>query len=432
MDYLLFCQGVLLLGGAVLLLFLRKPLDRVLPVSALGLFGIFAALYCWLLMLTALLPRNITLASFLEFYAITSAVCLFEAGRWMVAGNFRKRAWLALYLVPVFILAALFHLLPRLGPGQLFSFAFGMPGAFLAAWGLVHRLGQFRGGMRRGVALLAGALLSVAAFYAANRGAMSVTPYEAFLQQQAFVAGLAATAVASGFFFSAWILFNSIAREDAQIEHTRKLQQTLSRIFLTLAMGTLVVGGFLTQYIGEQESTFHRNSLLFHARLLADELDPGLIEALEGNRADAMLPEYHQLKQQLRRFRDLLPQSRFVYITGKAGDGSVFFFADSEEEGADGFSPPGTIYTEADGNPEWDALFRGEHSVAGPVTDSFGTWVSASVPIETAYALSARTMRQRHETSPSFLNNASQPLASHTLTQSILQYRRLFLWAGQS
>ena len=65
---------------------------------------------------------------------------------------------------------------------------------------------------------------------------------------------------------------------------------------------------------------------------------------------------------------------------GRRSDGTVFFFADSESIGSADESPAGQIYEEI--SPEYLRAFQpGAEIVAGPVTDRWGTWISALEPI---------------------------------------------------
>ena len=65
---------------------------------------------------------------------------------------------------------------------------------------------------------------------------------------------------------------------------------------------------------------------------------------------------------------------------GQRGDGTIFFFADSEPTGSENESPAGQIFEDL--SPGLIEVFNTKTSLAeGPITDSWGTWISALTPI---------------------------------------------------
>jgi signal transduction histidine kinase len=99
------------------------------------------------------------------------------------------------------------------------------------------------------------------------------------------------------------------------------------------------------------------------------------------NENDVANPSYQELKDALIKIRLANEDSRFVYVFTKLGD-QVLFVVDSEYENSEDYSPPGQPYPEAT-----DALKHmfeaGGTLIEGPVTDRWGTWVSALSFIQT-------------------------------------------------
>lgn len=87
----------------------------------------------------------------------------------------------------------------------------------------------------------------------------------------------------------------------------------------------------------------------------------------------------------------MYPELRFLYLMGRKPDKSIVFLIDSEPIGSPDESPPGQPYPEAS-----DALQQvfatGRAAVEGPLSDRWGTWVSALVPIRHPRTLKTYTV----------------------------------------
>ncbi|MBN2889926.1 MAG: response regulator [Deltaproteobacteria bacterium] len=123
-----------------------------------------------------------------------------------------------------------------------------------------------------------------------------------------------------------------------------------------------------------------RAELLQQVRLVAKAVNPESVHSLSGTKMDLGSSDYLQLKKRLAAIRSANPQYRFAYLMGRRPDGTIFFFVDSEPADSKDCSPPGEVYHEAsdDCRRVFDA--RSE-TVEGPVSDHWGIWVSALVPI---------------------------------------------------
>jgi signal transduction histidine kinase len=112
---------------------------------------------------------------------------------------------------------------------------------------------------------------------------------------------------------------------------------------------------------------------------IAAVLDVRHIKALSGTAEDANNLAYHELKAALAAVVKVNADTRFAYLAGQRG-GDIFFFVDSEPEDSPDMSPPGQIYSEV--GAEFRAVFETKMgAVEGPVTDRWGSWISAFAPI---------------------------------------------------
>ncbi len=144
---------------------------------------------------------------------------------------------------------------------------------------------------------------------------------------------------------------------------------------LLLVAGTLFVGWQVSRTDREM-----REDLLAEARIMAQAVPGESVAALSGTPDDLSQDAYRRLKHQFAAVMTAKPTWRFLYLMGRRADGTIFFFLDSEPAGSSDESPAGQAYEDAS-EPDHRAFDRVESVVHGPVTDAWGTWVSALVPI---------------------------------------------------
>jgi PAS domain S-box-containing protein len=123
-----------------------------------------------------------------------------------------------------------------------------------------------------------------------------------------------------------------------------------------------------------------RKDLADRAKLVAESLNLEQVKALTGTEADLESAVYLRLKGHLASIRAAESQCHFVYLLGRKADGRVYFFVDSEPVDSEDESPAGQIYEEApDG---YRRVFdTGSAEVEGPISDRWGTWVTALIPL---------------------------------------------------
>ncbi|MCF8108878.1 MAG: PAS domain S-box protein [Desulfohalobiaceae bacterium] len=123
-----------------------------------------------------------------------------------------------------------------------------------------------------------------------------------------------------------------------------------------------------------------RMTLLQQARLASQLLNHDQVQALTGSPSDLSRPEYQTLKQQLARIRRITPQCRFLYLLGQRPGGEVFFYADSLPPEAEDYARPGLLYSDVP-QAYLQVFSDAEATVVGPVTDRWGTLITALVPL---------------------------------------------------
>lgn len=123
-----------------------------------------------------------------------------------------------------------------------------------------------------------------------------------------------------------------------------------------------------------------REGLLFRANLLAATINLEHLAGLTGSIGDLESAHYDRLKEQMIALREAELGCRFIYLMGRRPTGEVFFFVDSERYGSEDYVQPGQIYDEVSGD-YLNVFERRVRLAVGPVTDRWGRWISALVPL---------------------------------------------------
>jgi PAS domain S-box-containing protein len=155
----------------------------------------------------------------------------------------------------------------------------------------------------------------------------------------------------------------------------------LRTIYLAIILVMLMAAGFVfAWWMVTRADDEMRVELLQQSRLVAQAVNIQSVKVLSGTEADLANPDYLRLKELLAAVRKANPQCRFIYLLGHKTDGTLFFFVDSEPVNSQDYSPPGQIYDEAPAayRRVFDSFTA---TVEGPITDRWGTWVSALCPL---------------------------------------------------
>jgi len=166
-------------------------------------------------------------------------------------------------------------------------------------------------------------------------------------------------------------------------------EQPMNKKILWRGLGiagiVFLAAGMFSYHIWQQADQNLRSGILRQAYRVVETIDLDYLQTLSGTRTDQQLPEYEYLKRQLIRTRQVFPESRFLYLMGQKADGDVFFYIDSEPPGSAEESFPGDIYTDVTG-PLLKAFSESQAGIDGPMSDQWGTWISALVPISDPYS----------------------------------------------
>ncbi|MEA3359289.1 MAG: PAS domain S-box protein, partial [Thermodesulfobacteriota bacterium] len=124
-----------------------------------------------------------------------------------------------------------------------------------------------------------------------------------------------------------------------------------------------------------------RDILLENASIASASIDINELKSLTANQSDLQSQIYQDLKKQLFNIRTSNDSYKFLYLLGmKKNNKTVFFFIDSQIPESPDYAPPGEIYSEV--SDEYINAFKTKKQMTvGPVTDRWGTMITALIPI---------------------------------------------------
>lgn len=169
------------------------------------------------------------------------------------------------------------------------------------------------------------------------------------------------------------------------IHHAKLLKQATrywsrKRVFQLLVFIAIVsTSWFIAEHAVAKKDSEMRNEILRRTSLIASAIPPAYLNSLQWSQGDLANPNYQELKERLIALVTANQDLRFVLVTGFK-EGKAYFLADSEKPNSPDYSPPGQLYDEA-GEDYLQAVATHQPFVIGPLTDRWGTWVSASVPL---------------------------------------------------
>jgi PAS domain S-box-containing protein len=158
----------------------------------------------------------------------------------------------------------------------------------------------------------------------------------------------------------------------------------IDRVFnfrkLVIYLVILFAGGWYVVFIWNDANSQYVDKVLQVARSVEASLPKDELPALEENPENLKSGDYQRLKNALQKVIKVNDQARFAYVYVERG-GKLYFIADSEPETSPDYSPPGQEFMEAD-SVDAQPFRDGKALVTKPVTDRWGTWVSAEVPVK--------------------------------------------------
>ncbi|HEY9173849.1 MAG TPA: response regulator [Verrucomicrobiae bacterium] len=139
-----------------------------------------------------------------------------------------------------------------------------------------------------------------------------------------------------------------------------------------------VVGWLAAGHFASDKDAEMRAEVLRKAMALAGTVDPALVRSLTFSSADTTNAAFQTIRSQMIAFARAVGQ-RSVYSMA-IRNGAILFGPESLPVGDPLASPPGTVYEKP--TPEdWKVLRNGTAGVFGPVTDEYGTFLSALAPV---------------------------------------------------
>jgi PAS domain S-box-containing protein len=152
---------------------------------------------------------------------------------------------------------------------------------------------------------------------------------------------------------------------------------SIKEIFIVLAI--LISGIVYVFFVYGNTLRNEKEYLIQIARSVEVSLPKVEIKSLPENPEELRTKDFSLLKKSLQQIIQVNRNARFAYLYLQRNS-KLYFIVDSESESSPDYSPAGQEFTEAepiDSKPFQDGIAL----VTDPVTDRWGTWVSAEVPI---------------------------------------------------
>jgi sensor histidine kinase regulating citrate/malate metabolism len=158
-----------------------------------------------------------------------------------------------------------------------------------------------------------------------------------------------------------------------------KLSKKISIKEILILLLLLISGSTFVGYIWRDTKKQEIEKVLQVARSVEACLPKENLKTLDFDINDLKNKDYQQLKSILRGVVRVNKNAKFAYLYIQRND-KLYFIVDSEPENSPDYSPPRQEFTEADATDK-KPFQDGKALVTEPVTDRWGTWVSAEVPV---------------------------------------------------
>ncbi len=153
----------------------------------------------------------------------------------------------------------------------------------------------------------------------------------------------------------------------------------LNMVFLLAIIVWAVVGSFYIHHTWNTHISEASKQAIGIAKTIEATINGEIIKELRGVTEDEGTLPFNNIKERLENVSNIYEKVRFVYIYTQRND-KIYFMVDAEPANSEDYSPPGQEYTEA--SIEYKKAFvEGKTIITEPVTDRWGTWISALVPI---------------------------------------------------
>lgn len=156
-------------------------------------------------------------------------------------------------------------------------------------------------------------------------------------------------------------------------------RDTFRYVVIGLMFGVAATSILVAVMLGKATADDIHTQLSERSQSIAAALGPAEVAKLKGTASDANAETYKDLKKQLAAVKRANPDARSVYLIGQHSN-RLFFYVDSEQPSSSQYSPAGEWYD--DGTQADSDMFKtGQPVVEGPVSDSYGTFISGLAPI---------------------------------------------------
>jgi PAS domain S-box-containing protein len=380
-DYLLFCNGLAFVVLAAVCIVLRKADRRKLPWGALLCFGLVQGINQWGLLFSFSLGAH----PIFHFLGITLTLLAFFALAEFGKGiSYRHNAAIGSLLIIILIVLAAVGILDSISDLQAtVSYSLGLVGSLWVSLALMQ-VARSAGESERRWLFAAGALFILYGF--SNIVTPSVTFFpstiinaESFLRVMHIPIELLQAILTFSIATALWGYSQAVQRDDIDYVDLSVRHRYFSAMII-VPLIIVIVGEFLVQYAGNHQDRMMRQMLLSRITSVTSAIDADTVRQLTGSPADEKTPAFTQLHHQLINIRNAnSADCRFVYLMGKRDD-QVIFLADAESMRSEDYSPPGEVYS----TPSRELLRLFDHGppfVEGPISDSYGVWISVHAPI---------------------------------------------------
>jgi PAS domain S-box-containing protein len=380
-DFLNFITAFTLLVVGIMFVSLYKRGNGRLPWKWPTAFGMLQCMYWFMAMLALSLPDTAAFQMVRLVVFVVSFIALIEFARLsiLIQRGFTPGAWIHF----IFALPAVSGLFFGLkGLDIAYQVAVALPGGLLAAIILWREsyAGEENPAMPRlrvvSISLAAYVILITVTGPSVGFFLPSLVLPEARTSVLLFILHLSLA-------LCSFVLAFSLTRFTSAMKAVSQPPQSLSpetRRFIWMFGIILILGWGFTEWIGRLEDNAQRKDILDQARIASKAIDLPEMRMLTGTTKDLNTTGYFHIKGHLLSIRSANQLYRFVYLMGRR-DKNVFFFADSELPDSKDYSPPGQIYDDAT-KYFMQTFDQGNEITEGPLTDEWGSWISASIPIK--------------------------------------------------
>lgn len=380
LDLLHLARGLALLVVAGCCVRLSGNREGRIPWRWFGIFGVSAGLDTWIEVLTFSMGDSPLFGGARTLVLALSLVSLFFLGRGATRGSVGRGLGTRIGAI-LLAGAAAACLGGWVGVQAGVRYSLGVAGGLWAAWALWT---EARGvGGRRDVSL-AVAAIALGGYAVFSCVAAPRVPFlNAASSGGASVPSGPAIPAAAFCTLLAWTLALSLCRR-VERSATPNGTPTPWRRSPILLMGLplvllIAIGSCAINWLGHREDARQRALLLDMTQSFALTMPSTDLSILTAAEEDLGTPSYIQMKDHLRVLRENMPGARFLYLMRRTG-GVIRFLADSEPAGSEAESPPGQVYNESTAGLE-RVFATSTPLVEGPITDAWGVWVSALVPL---------------------------------------------------